>query len=68
MTTKRVIATARGYHGTLIEQGETFEVHEKVEGSWFQPVAEKKAATEEAKPETLRLPSKGSKDSGKDLV
>lgn len=33
-----VITTAKGYFGSLIEAGQTFEVPVGVKGSWFKPV------------------------------
>lgn len=32
-----VIATAKGYHGSLREPGESFDVPDGTKGSWFQP-------------------------------
>lgn len=64
MATKKVIATARGYHGGVIEPGQTFEIDATAKGSWFEPVTEKKQASD-----TLRLPPrKDGKNGDADLV
>ena len=33
----RVIATAQGYFGQLLEAGQEFEVPDGTKGSWFKP-------------------------------
>lgn len=39
----KYVATQRGYHGRIIEPGETFQ-YEGKPGLWMKPVAEEKSA------------------------
>ena len=34
----KVIATAKGFYGSMIEAGETFEAPDGAKASWFRPV------------------------------
>lgn len=61
----KVIATAKGYYGALIEPGQEFEVPEGTNGSWFEPVKGDDKATAKDKGVFNRTKHK---DNGDDVI
>lgn len=62
----QVIATARGYHGSLREPGDTFEVPDGAKATWFAPV-EKAASAKPTRPQA-KTKAQDDAEKGDDLV